>query len=162
MFLKENLKLIQKLARQCLEKNILLVAAESCTGGLLSTLLTREAGSSKWFDRGFVTYSNNSKIDSLGVRGETLENFGAVSQEIANEMAKGALKNSEANLSISITGIAGPEGGSLDKPIGTVFFSIANQEKIILEHKGDFKGSRDKIREESVLFVLNELLNLTL
>ncbi|MDC0542535.1 CinA family protein [Methylophilaceae bacterium] len=162
MFLKENLKLIQKLARQCLEKNILLVAAESCTGGLLSTLLTREAGSSKWFDRGFVTYSNNSKIDSLGVRGETLENFGAVSQEIANEMAKGALKNSEANLSISITGIAGPEGGSLDKPVGTVFFSIANQEKIILEHKGDFKGSRDKIREESVLFVLNELLNLTL
>jgi len=162
MFLKENLKLIQKLARQCLEKNILLVAAESCTGGLLSTLLTREAGSSKWFDRGFVTYSNNSKIDSLGVRGETLENFGAVSQEIANEMAKGALKNSEANLSISITGIAGPDGGSLDKPVGTVFFSIANQEKIILEHKGDFKGSRDKIREESVLFVLNELLNLTL
>ena len=162
MFLKENLKLIQKLARQCLAKNILLVAAESCTGGLLSTLLTREAGSSKWFDRGFVTYSNNSKIDSLGVRGETLENFGAVSQEIANEMAKGALKNSEANLSISITGIAGPEGGSLDKPVGTVFFSIANQEKIILEHKGDFKGSRDKIREESVLFVLNELLNLTL
>jgi len=162
MFLKENLKLIQKLARQCLERNILLVAAESCTGGLLSTLLTREAGSSKWFDRGFVTYSNNSKIDSLGVRGETLENFGAVSQEIANEMAKGALKNSEANLSISITGIAGPEGGSLDKPVGTVFFSIANQEKIILEHKGDFKGSRDKIREESVLFVLNELLNLTL
>ena len=98
----------------------------------------------------------------MGVRGETLENFGAVSQEIANEMAKGALKNSEANLSISITGIAGPEGGSLDKPVGTVFFSIANQEKIILEHKGDFKGSRDKIREESVLFVLNELLNLTL
>ncbi len=122
MFLKENLKLIQKLARQCLEKKILLVAAESCTGGLLSSLLTREAGSSKWFDRGFVTYSNNSKIDSLGVRGETLENFGAVSQEIANEMAKGALKNSEANLSISITGIAGPEGGSLDKPVGTVFF----------------------------------------
>ena len=162
MFLKENLKLIQKLARQCLEKNILLVAAESCTGGLLSTLLTREAGSSKWFDRGFVTYSNNSKIDSLGVRGETLENFGAVSQEVANEMSTGALKNSEANLGISITGIAGPEGGSLIKPVGTVYFSIANQEKVILEHKSDFDGSRETIRKESVLFVLNKLLNLTL
>ena len=162
MLSKEYTKLAQKLANQCLEKKILLVTAESCTGGLLSSTLTNIAGSSKWFDRGFVTYSNNSKIDSLGVRGETLENFGAVSQEIANEMAKGALKNSEANLSISITGIAGPEGGSLDKSVGTVFFSIANQEKIILEHKGDFKGSRDKIREESVLFVLNELLNLTL
>ena len=162
MFSKEYSKLIQKLANQCLEKKILIVTAESCTGGLLSSTLTQIAGSSKWFDRAYITYSNNSKIDSLGVRGETLENFGAVSQEVANEMAKGALKNSEANLSISITGIAGPEGGSLDKPVGTVFFSIVNQKKIILEHKGDFKGSRDKIREESVLFVLNELLNLTL
>ena len=116
----------------------------------------------KWFDRGFVTYSNNSKIDSLGVQRETLENFGAVSQEVANEMSTGALKNSEANLGISITGIAGPEGGSLTKPVGTVYFSIANQEKVILEHKSDFDGSRETIRKESVLFVLNKLLNLTL
>jgi nicotinamide-nucleotide amidase len=162
MLSKEYTKLAQKLANQCLEKKILLVTAESCTGGLLSSTLTNIAGSSKWFDRGFVTYSNNSKIDSLGVRRDALENFGAVSQPIANEMAKGALKNSEANLSISITGVAGPEGGSIDKPIGTVFFSIADQKKVILEHKADFKGSRDKIRKESVLFVLNKLLNLTL
>ena len=162
MFSREQTKLIQKLARQCLERGILLVTAESCTGGLLSSLLTQEAGSSKWFDRGFVTYSNNSKIDSLGVKGETLENFGAVSQEVANEMSTGALKNSEANLGISITGIAGPEGGSLTKPVGTVYFSIANQEKVILEHKSDFDGSRETIRKESVLFVLNKLLNLTL
>ena len=135
MFSREHSNLIQKLARQCLEREILLVTAESCTGGLLSSLLTQEAGSSKWFDRGFVTYSNNSKIDSLGVKGETLENFGAVSQEVANEMSTGALKNSEANLGISITGIAGTEGGSLTKPVGTVYFSIANQEKVILEHK---------------------------
>ena len=159
---KEHTNLIIKLASQCLERDISLVTAESCTGGLLSSLLTQEAGSSKWFDRGFVTYSNNSKIDSLGVRGETLENFGAVSQEVANEMSKGALKNSEANLGISITGIAGPEGGSLAKPVGTVYFSIANQEKVILEHKSDFKGSRETIRKESVIFVLNKLLNLTL
>ena len=162
MFSKEHKNLIQKLARQCLEKDILLVTAESCTGGLLSSLLTQEAGSSKWFDRGFVTYSNKSKIDSLGVQGETLENFGAVSQEVANEMSKGALKNSEAKLGISITGIAGPEGGSLAKPVGTVYFSIANQKKVILEHKSDFKGSRESIRKESVIFILNKLLNLTL
>jgi len=162
MFSREHTNLIQKLARQCLERGILLVTAESCTGGLLSSSLTQEAGSSKWFDRGFVTYSNNSKIDSLGVQGETLENFGAVSQEVANEMSTGALKNSEANLGISITGIAGPEGGSLTKPVGTVYFSIANLEKVILEHKSDFDGSRETIRKESVLFVLNKLLNLTL
>jgi len=159
---RKNTNLVQKLAHQCLDRDILLVTAESCTGGLLSSLLTQEAGSSKWFDRGFVTYSNNSKIDSLGVQGETLKNFGAVSQEVANEMSTGALKNSEASLGISITGIAGPEGGSLAKPVGTVYFSIANQKKVILEHKSDFKGSRETIRKESVLFVLNKLLNLTL
>jgi len=161
MLSREYTNLIQKLASQCLGRDILIVTAESCTGGLLSSLFTQEAGSSKWFDRGFVTYSNNSKIDSLGVREETLGNFGAVSQEIANEMSTGALKNSEANLGISITGIAGPGGGSLAKPVGTVYFSIANQKKVILEHKADFKGSRETIRKESVLFVLNKLLNLT-
>ena len=162
MLSREYTNLIQKLASQCLVRDILIVTAESCTGGLLSSLFTQEAGSSKWFDRGFVTYSNNSKIDSLGVREETLGNFGAVSQEVANEMSKGALKNSEANLGISITGIAGPGGGSLAKPVGTVYFSIANQKKVILEHKADFMGSRETIRKESVLFVLNKLLNLTL
>ena len=162
MLSREYTNLIQKLASQCLGRDILIVTAESCTGGLLSSLFTQEAGSSKWFDRGFVTYSNNSKIDSLGVQEETLENFGAVSQEVANEMSTGALKNSEANLGISITGIAGPGGGSLAKPVGTVYFSIANQKKVILEHKADFLGSRETIRKESVLFVLNKLLNLTL
>ncbi len=162
MLSREYTNLIQKLASQCLGRDILIVTAESCTGGLLSSLFTQEAGSSKWFDRGFVTYSNNSKIDSLGVREETLGNFGAVSQEVANEMSTGALKNSEANLGISITGIAGPGGGSLAKPVGTVYFSIANQKKVILEHKADFMGSRETIRKESVLFVLNKLLNLTL
>jgi nicotinamide-nucleotide amidase len=162
MLSKEHTNLIQKLARQCLKRDVSLVTAESCTGGLLSSLLTQEAGSSKWFDRGFVTYSNNSKIDSLEVQRETIENFGAVSQEVANEMSTGALKNSKANLGISITGIAGPEGGSLTKPVGTVYFSIANQEEVVLEHKSNFDGSRETIRKESVIFVLNKLLNLTL
>ena len=159
---KEIHLLTQNLGNQCINNGYKLVIAESCTGGLVCSTITSVSGSSKWFDRGFVTYSNNSKIDSLGVQGETLENFGAVSQEVANEMSKGALKNSEANLGISITGIAGPEGGSFAKPVGTVYFSIANQKKVILEHKSDFKGSREKIRKESVLFVLNKLLKLTL
>ena len=154
--------LADKLIKKLIQEKLKISFAESCTGGLLSATLTKIAGSSKWFDRGYITYSNNSKIDSLRVRRETLENFGAVSQEIANEMSAGALENSEANLSISITGIAGPEGGTLDKPIGTVFFSIATIDNIILEHKADFRGSRDEIRKESVLFALNKLLNLTL
>jgi len=98
-------------------------------------------------------------IAQIHASGETMAK---IRQEIANEMSLGALRNSEANLSVSITGIAGPDGGSIEKPIGTVFFAFANEKKIILEHKAKFNGSREKIREESILFVLNELLNLTL
>lgn len=162
MFDQELKTISQKLAKQCLEKDICLVTAESCTGGLVSAIFTEIPGSSKWFDRGYVTYSNNAKIKILGVSEKNLNKFGAVSQEIANEMSLGALKQSEANLSISITGIAGPEGGSENKPIGTVFFSIAKKNKVLLEHKANFTGSREVIRRESILFVLNKLLKLTL
>ena len=115
-------KLSEILGKQCLTNNYVLVTAESCTGGLLGQSITAISGSSKWFDRGFITYSNASKIDSLNVNPETLNNHGAVSQETANEMAIGALSKGSGNLSISITGIAGPEGGSKIKPVGTVFF----------------------------------------
>jgi len=162
MFDQELKKISQKLAKQCLKKDICLVTAESCTGGLLSAIFTEIPGSSKWFDRGYVTYSNNAKIKILGVSEKNLNEFGAVSQEIANEMSLGALKKSEANLSISITGIAGPEGGTENKPIGTVFFSSAKQNKVLFEHKANFTGSREVIRRESILFVLNKLLKLTL
>ena len=162
MFDQELKTISQKLAKQCLEKDICLVTAESCTGGLLSAIFTEIPGSSNWFDRGYVTYSNNAKIKILGVSEKNLIKFGAVSQEIANEMSLGALKQSEANLSISITGIAGPEGGSKNKPVGTVFFSIAKKNKVLLEHKANFNGSRGVIRRDSILFVLNKLLKLTL
>ena len=162
MFDQELKTISQKLAKQCLKRDICLVTAESCTGGLLSAIFTEIPGSSKWFDRGYVTYSNNAKIKILGVSEKNLNKFGAVSQEIANEMSLGALKKSEANLSISITGIAGPEGGSENKPIGTVFFSSAKQNKVLFEHKANFTGSREVIRRESILFVLNKLLKLTL
>jgi len=162
MFDQELKTISQKLAKQCLKRDICLVTAESCTGGLLSAIFTEIPGSSKWFDRGYVTYSNNAKIKILGVSEKNLNKFGAVSQEIANEMSLGALKKSEANLSISITGIAGPEGGSENKPIGTVFFSSAKQNKVLFEYKANFTGSREVIRRESILFVLNKLLKLTL
>ena len=162
MFDQELKTISQKLAKQCLEKDICLVTAESCTGGLVSAIFTEIPGSSKWFDRGYVTYSNNAKIKILGVSEKNLNKFGAVSQEIANEMSLGALKKSEANLSISITGIAGPEGGSENKPIGTVFFSSAKKNKVLFEYKANFTGSREVIRRESILFVLNKLLKLTL
>ena len=162
MFDQELKKISQKLAKQCLKKDICLVTAESCTGGLVSAIFTEIPGSSKWFDRGYVTYSNNAKIKILGVSEKNLNEFGAVSQEIANEMSLGALKKSEANLSISITGIAGPEGGTENKPIGTVFFSSAKQNKVLFEYKANFTGSREVIRRESILFVLNKLLKLTL
>ena len=162
MFDQELKTISQKLAKQCLDKDICLVTAESCTGGLLSAIFTEIPGSSKWFDRGYVTYSNNAKIKILGVSEKNLNKFGAVSQEIANEMSLGALKQSEANLSLSITGIAGPEGGSEKKPIGTVFFSSARKNKVLFEYKANFTGSREVIRRESILFVLNKLLKLTL
>ena len=110
MFSKKLKIISHELANQCNKRNIHLVTAESCTGGLLSAIITEIPGSSNWFDRGYVTYSNNAKIDLLGVSEKNLNNFGAVSQEIANEMSLGALRNSEANLSVSITGIAGPDG----------------------------------------------------
>ena len=144
------------------QKKIYIAVAESCTGGMLSQYLTSIPGSSAWFDRGFVTYSNESKIDLLDVDTKTLSNFGAVSKETASEMALGALNKSRADITLSITGIAGPGGGSSDKPVGTVFFAIAYQNKIIFNVSKVFPGSRENIRESSCLFALNQVLALTL
>lgn len=159
-------KLIEEICLQLgsllAQKKIHIAVAESCTGGMLSQYLTSIPGSSAWFDRGFVTYSNESKIDLLDVDTKTLSNFGAVSKETASEMALGALNKSRANITLSITGIAGPGGGSSDKPIGTVFFAIAYQNKIIFNASKVFPGSRENIRESSCLFALNQVLALTL
>ena len=123
---------------------------------------TNIPGSSVWFDRGFVTYSNESKIELLKVSQDTLLKFGAVSKEVASEMALGALNESHAQIALSITGIAGPSGGSIEKPVGTVFFAIAHQNKIIFNASKVFPGSRENIRESSCLFALNQVLALTL
>ena len=127
-----------------------IVTAESCTGGWLAQCITDIAGSSAWFDRGFITYSNASKSDMLGVKSDTIEKFGAVSAEVASQMTHGALQNSLADYAIAITGIAGPTGGSSDKPVGTVY--IAWQKKtqpaiVTLEY---FIGNRQEIRRQAV------------
>ncbi len=144
------------------KKKFRIALAESCTGGLVCQHLTNIPGSSFWFDRGFVTYSNESKMELLKVSQTSLTKFGAVSKEIASEMALGALNASHADIALSITGIAGPLGGSIEKPIGTVFFAIAYQNKVVFNVSKIFPGSRENIRESSCLFALNQVLALTL
>ncbi|QDD13180.1 CinA family protein [Candidatus Methylopumilus rimovensis] len=144
------------------KKKFRIALAESCTGGLVCQHLTNIPGSSFWFDRGFVTYSNESKMELLKVSQTSLTKFGAVSKEIASEMALGALNASHADIALSITGIAGPSGGSIEKPIGTVFFAVAYQNKVIFSTSKIFPGSRENIRESSCLFALNQVLALTL
>ena len=159
---KEIHLLAKNLGNQCINNGYKLVIAESCTGGLVCSTLTSVSGSSLWFERGFVTYSNQSKCDLLGVAKKTLTNHGAVSQDVANEMALGALQNSPGNLSLSITGIAGPNGGTKAKPVGTIYFAICNQNSIIFESRSNFAGTRGEIQEKALLFVLNNLLKVTL
>jgi nicotinamide-nucleotide amidase len=159
---KEIHILAQSLGIQCINNAYNLVIAESCTGGLICSTINSVSGSSKWFDRGFVTYSNQSKYDLVEVTKKTLTSHGAVSQNVANEMALGALRNSHGNLALSITGIAGPNGGTKDKPVGTVYFAICNQSSILFESRSNFVGTRREIQEKALLFALNNLLKVTL
>ena len=140
-------------------RGLMLVLAESCTGGLASAAITEIPGSSAWFERGFVTYSNEAKMEMLGVTAKTLEKFGAVSEETAREMALGALKNSHANVAISITGIAGPAGGTPEKPVGTVCFAWVFDDNLVSTTK-KISGNRQPIRHLSVETALRELLKL--
>jgi len=135
-----------------------LVTAESCTGGWVAQCLTAIAGSSEWFDRGFVTYSNEAKQEMLGVQAETLARHGAVSQPVAVAMAEGALRNSRAEWALAITGIAGPSGGSEEKPVGTVCFAWACRNGEITTETRRFEGGREAVRAQSVAHALNEVL----
>ena len=152
---------IYKIAKEVFEvaslKKIVIASAESCTGGMLSSAITDIPGSSAIFECGFVTYSNISKMKLLNVNQITLESFGAVSEEVAAEMAIGALKNSKANIAISITGIAGP-GGSNTKPEGMVCFSVAFEKDIKLTKTKQFGPlGRDIVREKATIYGLNLL-----
>lgn len=128
-----------------------IATAESCTGGLLAALFTEIPGSSSVFERGFVTYSNRSKEEMLGVPGDALADYGAVSEPVARMMAEGALKNSRANIAVGITGVAGPGGGTKMKPVGTVHIACARENRAIIhEHLQLGEISRDAIRMEAV------------
>ncbi|MBQ7593100.1 MAG: CinA family protein [Synergistaceae bacterium] len=137
-------------------KHVKISCAESCTGGLVGAALTEIAGSSDVFNGSAVTYSNEAKHKILGVKNETLANFGAVSEECAREMASGAREIYDADFSVSITGIAGPDGGSELKPVGTVWFGLASKEKTFAIMKR-FSGNRQEVREQAVKFALSEL-----
>ncbi|SES83309.1 CinA family protein [Thorsellia anophelis] len=146
------------------ELGLIITTAESCTGGMLAGYITAISGSSAYYHQGWVTYSNSAKIENLGVSKDNLTQFGAVSEQVAADMAKGALVNSHANIAISITGIAGPEGGSLEKPVGTVFFGFAFN-KIDTESvlrcdviKQVFKGNREDVRLQACLYAINYIL----
>ena len=151
-------ELSQTLGSACLQRRLLIATAESCTGGWAAQAITHTAGSSAWFERGFVTYANEAKVDMLGVRPETLAGFGAVSPETAAEMASGALKNSRALISLAITGIAGPTGGSPGKPVGTVCFAWCRAGAVAEAEVQVFSGDREAIRRQAVVHALRGLL----
>lgn len=136
----------------------LLVTAESCTGGWIAQAVTAVAGSSDWFERGYVSYSNASKQDALGVSERTLERFGAVSEETAREMASGALAVSRASVAVAVTGIAGPSGGSAEKPVGMVCFAWAFKERPPCSETRRFAGDRGEVRRQSVIRALQGLI----
>lgn len=138
----------------------LLASAESCTGGWAAQAITAIAGSSGWFERGFVTYSNAAKRELLDVPAEVLVRFGAVSEETARDMALGALTRSHAHVAFAITGIAGPDGGTPDKPVGTVCFAWALEDGRVLGARERFDGDRAAIRAQAVRHALRETLAL--
>jgi nicotinamide-nucleotide amidase len=142
--------LAESLGRALKARNAWLVTAESCTGGWAAEAVTAIAGSSAWFERGFVTYSNAAKEEMLGVRAQTLAHEGAVSEETAREMALGALAHSRATLALAITGIAGPAGGTPAKPVGTVCFAWASRSGALRSETRHFSGDREAVRRQSV------------
>lgn len=149
---------VQKLGEQLLRKSWRLALAESCTGGLISAACTNIAGSSRWFECGFVTYSNEAKIQMLGVDASIIDTNGAVSQATVLAMATGALRHSEANIALSVSGIAGPDGGTMEKPVGTVWFAIATTLGDKKFFQQQFSGDRQSVREQAVQFAIEQLV----
>lgn len=151
--------LVNDISFSLIEKNWRLATAESCTGGLVSGYLTELPGSSAWFERGFVTYSNLAKQEMLSVPKSLLDQYGAVSQQVAAAMATGALQHSNAHVSVSITGVAGPDGGSIEKPVGTVWFGwIVQGMDSAKTVKKQFTGSRQDIRVAACQEALSGIL----
>ncbi|MGR9073087.1 MAG: CinA family protein [Gammaproteobacteria bacterium] len=161
--MNDDLTTLAKQVGELLKKRGLKIATgESCTGGWIAKTITDIPGSSLWFDRGFITYSDASKIQMLGVNEETLAKYGAVSEQAAREMAEGALKNSEADLAVVVTGIAGPDGGTDQKPVGTVFIAWKIKSKDCVVAGQRFQGGRRQVREQTVEAALAGLKEIVL
>lgn len=151
--------LSQQVGTALTQRQAVLSTAESCTGGGIAYAITEIAGSSAWFDRGFVTYSNQAKHDMLTVPMFTINKHGAVSEEVATAMVEGAVKNSSANIAVSTTGIAGPGGAVPGKPVGTVCFGWKIDDTVVVERK-HFEGDRQAVRLQSIAYSLSRLIQL--
>jgi nicotinamide-nucleotide amidase len=151
------LTLAARLGAAALARSTMIATAESCTGGLVAGAITSIAGSSGWFERGFVTYSDLAKEQQLGVASSTIERFGAVSEETAKAMAQGAVRGSAAQWAVAVTGIAGPDGGSPDKPVGTVWLAWAGPGHL-QSLRRQFEGDRAAVRQASVRVALEGLI----
>ena len=156
----ELFDLAEQLGRLLKTSGKTIATAESCSGGWIAQTITDVAGSSAWFDRGFVTYTNAAKVQMLGVSQQTLEKYGAVSAETATEMAMGALAHSDADIAIAVTGIAGPDGGTSEKPVGTVFIAWADKNGETNVVKKQFYGNRRQIREKTVKSAIEVMVSL--
>jgi nicotinamide-nucleotide amidase len=152
------LQLAKRLATALQRRDELLATAESCTGGWVAKICTDVVGSSTWFERGFVTYSNQSKQELLGVSADTLKRYGAVSEQTVREMVIGVLANSHAQWALAISGLAGPGGGSMEKPVGTVCFAWAGPGGWSLARRCCFGGDRQAVRRQSVAMALSVLI----
>jgi nicotinamide-nucleotide amidase len=151
--------LCEQLAAALTARGWMLATAESCTGGLIAAACTELSGSSNWFERGFVTYSNAAKTESLGVGKELIEQHGAVSEVVARAMAFGAIRHSRARVSVAVTGVAGPTGGSAEKPVGTVWFGFQVDGQLTSETRR-FPGDRAAVRTATVDHAFRRLLEL--
>ncbi|MCS5586700.1 MAG: CinA family protein [Gammaproteobacteria bacterium] len=149
---------IQDLSQLLIDQSLTLSVAESCTGGNLSSLLTSISGSSNYFDRGYTTYSNQAKMDMLDVDAEVLKQFGAVSEQTAIQMVNGVIQNSHSDIAVSITGIAGPTGGTAEKPVGMVCFGFCVKDNHFVKTK-HFSGDREAVVADSVDFVIQTLID---
>ncbi|HHN8384130.1 TPA: nicotinamide-nucleotide amidase [Klebsiella quasipneumoniae] len=153
----ELAELSLQVGQALLRRKATLTTAESCTGGWIAKVLTDISGSSAWFERGFVTYSNDAKQQMVGVQAQTLADNGAVSEPVVREMAAGALKAARATFAVSVSGIAGPDGGTPQKPVGTVWFGFADDIGRTEAMVKQFSGDRDAVRRQAVSFALNTL-----
>ena len=150
----EHYGLAQTVGKRLVQRKMKLATAESCTGGGIAAAITDIPGSSEWFERGFVTYSNEAKQDLLGVKADTLAECGAASTQVALEMAAGAVAGSNGDVAVSVTGIAGPDGGSEKKPVGSVWFGLADSAGNAAAFDERFEGDRESVRSQTVAHAL--------